>query len=142
MGRGSNFERLEEEEDSSTTLPDGSTHSSENIIPPSCQKMFNIPHAILALLVLTVLISLIGVYRSNPHISNDNTKKLIYEWDIVPYRYDFLVHSPYGRASNPFTKIFMPLYTTHPLHEMQEDVTSAIICIHGFTRNAGLLGHN
>lgn len=60
-----------------------------------------------------------------------------YEWDTTPFRYNFVVQSPYGSSSHPYSAMYLPMLTTHRLGDVSGNITSIIICFHGYTRNAG-----
>ena len=57
--------------------------------------------------------------------------------DLIQYRRNFVVSSPYNHSSYPFSSLFMPLYASHSISTPNANITSAIINIHGYTRNAG-----
>jgi hypothetical protein len=119
-----------------------STIEEENKQTHWLRGMFSslqMPNSIVILLVITVAVTLFGNLQSIPNNSENITEESPYasHWDAAPYRFDFLVTSPYGRSPEPFSKMFMPLYTSHPLNEPNRQITSVVISIHGYTRNAG-----
>jgi hypothetical protein len=136
---GAGFVALDEEAVSVEEEGDD-TKSKETHCAQWIYSTWQRPNMIILMLVVTVAVTLFGALQSTPDSSGSITSSPYgTHWDASPYRFDFLVTSPYGRSTAPFTKLWMPLYTSHPLNEINTEITSVVICIHGFTRNAGPL---
>ncbi len=62
--------------------------------------------------------------------------------DLTQYQRIFILTSPYGRSAYPYKDMFMPMFASASLTARNANITSAIINIHGYTRNAGMFLSN
>jgi hypothetical protein len=133
------FLALDDEEDSVGKENDVSqdTSNPQSTIWSKIQQ-FHLPHSLMALFLITTAVTLFGLSNFNSKPSEQSLMSNGGDWDLSPYRFDFLIQSPYQQTPSPYSKIFIPLYVTHPLSEPHPEVTSVVISIHGYTRNAGV----
>jgi hypothetical protein len=134
------FAALDEEDtrDTNSNSTDFSQKTSCHSTIWSKIQQVSLPNSLVGLLLITVAVTIFGISNhSNSGISEDTLMHAAGDWDVSPYRFDFLVQSPYNQSASPYYRIFMPLYVTHPLSEPHPEVTSVVISIHGYTRNAG-----
>ena len=54
---------------------------------------------------------------------------------LEDFKYNLMLDSPYGASPSPYTGVFLPIYTSHPLDSYSE-ATSAVIYQHGLLANA------
>lgn len=53
------------------------------------------------------------------------------------YRYNMPMESPYNVTSSSWAGLFLPVFATHDIELEHCSVKTAIVAIHGYTRNAG-----
>ena len=112
-------------------------HSHHTVCIDTCKSSSTyIANGVLFLLVSATVSSIIISQMHSPdsNISNDSYA----DADLIPNRVNFPLTSPNGVSASPYSAMFMPMYTTHPLDVRNDNISSVVISIHGYSRNAGV----
>jgi hypothetical protein len=52
------------------------------------------------------------------------------------YKYNLYLESPYNISESPWERVFLPVFASHDIERAHTSLRTAIVAIHGYTRNA------